>query len=400
MQTQQTILVVDDTPENIELLIEILRPEYRVKAAPNGEKALSIVAAEPRPDMVLLDIMMPGMDGYEVCQRIKADAATAGIPIIFITARTDVSAERRGFALGAVDYITKPISPPIVLARVRAHLTLYRQQLELRAAYQKLELSQRRIQHDLAAAAALQRHLLPSAMPPGLPLALAWTLIPADELAGDLFNFHPLGEDRLGFYLLDVSGHGIPAAMLSVHLARLLRPGPGELAIDLGDPVAVVTQLNEGFQADEGDPTYFTIIYGVIDAHSGQGRLCQAGHPHPLVCRRDGTLETLGTGGLPVGLIPHAQYESVPFLLEAGDRLLLYSDGVTECFDRDQELFGAERLGALLVQTRDASLDEVITGIGRALTAWQSGASGTGVAFSDDLSLLAMELGAGSELSP
>jgi putative two-component system response regulator len=128
---KQLILVVDDTPDNIDVLGSILRSDYDVKAALNGEKALRIANTEPKPDMILLDIMMPGMDGFEVCRRLKADPATSQSPVIFITAKDEVADEERGFALGAVDYITKPISPPIVQARVDTHLALYDQNREL-----------------------------------------------------------------------------------------------------------------------------------------------------------------------------------------------------------------------------------------------------------------------------
>jgi len=119
-----TILVVDDTPENLALMNNLLRDEYKVKVAHNGEAALKIAGSNPPPDLILLDIMMPEMDGYQVCQHLKDDPATMGIPVIFLTARAEEEDERRGLQLGAVDYITKPISPPIVLARVKNHLTL------------------------------------------------------------------------------------------------------------------------------------------------------------------------------------------------------------------------------------------------------------------------------------
>jgi len=148
MNDKQTILVVDDTPENIDVLSGVLRPAYKVKAALNGEKALSIARGDPRPDMILLDIMMPGMDGYEVCRRLKADPLTAKVPVIFITAKSEVEDERRGFELGAVDYITKPISPPIVQARVRTHLALYDQnrELERKVAERTAELNETRLE--------------------------------------------------------------------------------------------------------------------------------------------------------------------------------------------------------------------------------------------------------------
>ncbi len=118
------ILVVDDTTDNIDVLRETLRGSYRIKAATNGEKALAIAAADTRPDLILLDVMMPGMDGYEVCKRLKSDPTTRDIPIIFITALSQVADEQRGFELGAVDYITKPLVPPIVQSRVCAQLAL------------------------------------------------------------------------------------------------------------------------------------------------------------------------------------------------------------------------------------------------------------------------------------
>ncbi len=119
-----TILVVDDTPDNLSLMMELLKGDYRVKLANGGERAIKLASLEPHPDLMLLDIMMPGMDGYEVCQRLKANPQTRDIPVIFLTARTDVDDEKRGLEIGAVDYITKPISPPIVLARVKIHLAL------------------------------------------------------------------------------------------------------------------------------------------------------------------------------------------------------------------------------------------------------------------------------------
>jgi len=147
-QKQQTILVVDDTPENIDVLNGILRNDYKVKAALHGDKALKIAMSVPQPDIILLDIMMPDIDGYEVCQRLKANPKTAKIPIIFITAKVEIEDEAKGLALGAVDYITKPVSPPIVLARVKTQLALYDQNRELeRKVYERtIELNNTRLE--------------------------------------------------------------------------------------------------------------------------------------------------------------------------------------------------------------------------------------------------------------
>jgi putative two-component system response regulator len=130
-QDRATILVVDDTPANIDVLSEVLRSSYRVRAATSGERALVIAAAMPQPDMILMDVMMPGLDGLETCIRLKADPLTSHIPIIFVTAMSEIQDEERGLSVGAVDYITKPISPPIVLSRIRTHLALFQQNKEL-----------------------------------------------------------------------------------------------------------------------------------------------------------------------------------------------------------------------------------------------------------------------------
>ncbi|HPC85973.1 MAG TPA: response regulator [Smithellaceae bacterium] len=125
-EQQQTILVVDDTPDNLTMITSLLKDLYRVKIAVSGKKALQIAFSNEPPDLILLDIMMPEMDGYEVCSQLKNDSETRDIPVIFLTAKTDVEDEVKGFDLGAADYITKPVSPPILLARVRTHLRLKR----------------------------------------------------------------------------------------------------------------------------------------------------------------------------------------------------------------------------------------------------------------------------------
>jgi len=145
---KQTVLVVDDIPDNIDVLSGILRPFYRVKAALNGERALRIACSDQQPDIILLDIMMPDVDGYEVCRQLKSNPITAHIPVIFVTARTEVADEEKGFELGAVDYITKPVSPPLVIARVRTHLALHNQnrELEFKVRERTEELNQSRLE--------------------------------------------------------------------------------------------------------------------------------------------------------------------------------------------------------------------------------------------------------------
>lgn len=160
LATKQTVLVVDDTPENIELLCEALESNYRTRIAVNGEKALRIAFSDSKPDLILLDIMMPGMNGYEVCRALKENPETRRIPVIFVTAMGESKDEQKGLELGAVDYITKPISPPIVCARVKTHLALYDQTRELermvRLRTQDLENTRKQIIHRLGCASELK----------------------------------------------------------------------------------------------------------------------------------------------------------------------------------------------------------------------------------------------------
>ncbi len=149
VEEKQTVLVVDDRPGNIDVLSNVLRPLYKVKAAVNGERALKIAADDPRPDIILLDIMMPGMDGYEVCRRLKADDTIKDIPVIFITAKIETDDEVKGFEVGGADYITKPTSPPVVLARVKAHLALMREKKLLLEIMQLRADVERITRHDL-----------------------------------------------------------------------------------------------------------------------------------------------------------------------------------------------------------------------------------------------------------
>ncbi|WBG65663.1 two-component system response regulator [Pseudomonas citronellolis] len=149
---QEVILVVDDQPDNLMLMSELLMGQYQVRVAGSGAKALRLAASEPRPDLVLLDIMMPEMDGYEVCRQLKADPLTAEIPVIFLTGMVSTADEQRGLDLGAVDYITKPISPPVTLARIRAHLKLKANADFLRDKSEYLELEVRRRSRELQAA--------------------------------------------------------------------------------------------------------------------------------------------------------------------------------------------------------------------------------------------------------
>lgn len=385
------ILVVDDDPWMRQALVAMLTSwNYEPLEAADGEEAWAMLQQNPI-SLVLCDWMMPKLDGVALCQRLRAADWPHYVYVILLTGKDQAADLITAFEGGADDFHSKPVKAGELRVRIRAaqrvlelERTLMARNTDLQGMNQALAASQQRIQSDLQAAAEIQRDLLPRSAELDLPVRLAWSLMPADELAGDSFNVFAFDDRYLGFYLIDVSGHGVPAAMLSVHLARTLAPEPrpdslvrlpdepkqkpaGRLrfgrgpaasrALSYRPPVEVLARLNQSMLDDERGSLYFTMIYGILDTISGQGELCQAGHPYPMICRADGQVEQLGDGGFPVGLLPDAEYESIGFHLASGERLLLYSDGATECFDIERHGFGEERLRAALAAGRDLPLD-------------------------------------------
>ena len=222
--TRQRILVVDDTPANLQVLAGMLKDRgYKVRPVPSGKLALLAAERDP-PDLILLDINMPEMNGYEVCEHLKADDELKGIPVIFISALTEQLDKVKAFAIGGVDYLTKPFQMEELHARVETHLKLRRLQIELEETNARLAKANGRMSRDLKAAAKIQETFLPREAPRVPGTEFAWIYRPCDELAGDGLNIIPLGDGKVGLYILDVSGHGVASALLSVTLSRLLSP--------------------------------------------------------------------------------------------------------------------------------------------------------------------------------
>ena len=377
------ILIVDDVVDNIIMLDGLLRDQYQIKAASSGEKALKIAAAVPGPDLIILDIMMPEMDGFDVCRRLKADPALADIPVIFLTARNFVEDETAGLALGAVDFIAKPVNPPIVLARVRTHLLLKRARDVL---WQRNEL----LENNLRAAAKIQENLLPKEDMNVDRLRFSWRFRPSEAVGGDLLNFFPLGQEHVGAYILDVAGHGLPAAMVTFAIAQAMQPLSGLLAVPYASPPAitrpgaVLRRLSEQFPFDRFQ-SCFTIAYLVIDLKSGKVVSSTAGHPFPVILRRNGGLVPLDKGGSLIGIGESGFAESEETLFP-GDKLFLYTDGVTELHDPERAMFGLERLEQLLQRTAGDPVEAISDGILTSLTEF----AGTEKP-DDDITILGME---------
>ena len=329
MINKPTILVVDDTPANLQLMSGLLQEDYKVKAATSGEKALKIAFTDPQPDLILLDIMMPEMDGYEVCKRLKADEKTNQIPIIFLTAKAETQDEALGLSLGAVDYITKPVSPPIAMARIKTHIELYRQKKAL------IE-SQRLLAEEINEAAIYIRSLLPP--PLEGKVNTSWQHIPCSSLGGDAFGYHWIDEEHLGIYLVDVCGHGVGAAILCISAINAIR-SQSLTDTDFKSPASVLKGLNDAFPMEEQNNKYFTIWYGVYNQKNHELIFSSAGHPHAILFSgndlNNKKLQTLTSGGLAVGMMPGIEFKETTVPLSNRNKLYVFSDGVYEITQKD-----------------------------------------------------------------
>jgi phosphoserine phosphatase RsbU/P len=393
------ILVVDDTPANLQVLAGMLKDRgYKVRPVPGGKLALLAAGRDP-PDLILLDINMPEMNGYEVCARLKADDKLKGIPVIFISALTEPLDKVKAFATGGVDYLTKPFQMEELHARVETHLKIRRLQVELEEANARLAQVNGRMSRDLTAAAKIQRTFLPRAVPAVAGVDFAWRYQPCDELAGDGLNIIPLGGGRVGVYILDVSGHGVSSALLSVTLSRLLSPPsePSSILIhnhdvldrlDVTRPAEVADLLNRLFPFDAATVQFATLMYGVLDVATGDFRYVCAGHPGPIHLPAGGPPVILETPGYPIGLAEEPYCEQCVHLTP-GDRLYLYSDGITDAMNAGREVFGDGQVLEVIGRGRAEPLQQAIATVLAAVARWQGGERPH-----DDISILVVEVAA------
>jgi sigma-B regulation protein RsbU (phosphoserine phosphatase) len=396
-----SILVVDDTAANLQVLAGMLKDRgYKVRPVPSGKLALLAARRDP-PDLILLDINMPEMNGFEVCGHLKADDQLKGIPVIFISALTEQLDKVKAFAIGGVDYLTKPFQMEELHARVETHLKLRHLQVELEETNSRLERVNGRMSRDLEAAAKIQKTFLPCTATTVPGTQFAWCYRPCDELAGDGLNIVSLGDGKVAFYILDVSGHGVSAALLSVTLSRLLSPPSDPSSIlsrdrdvfdrlDITPPAEVVDRLNRLFPYDTATEQFATLIYGVLDIATGDFRHISAGHPGPLHLPANGAPVILESPSFPIGLADEPYGERCVHL-EAGDRLYLYSDGFPDAMNPSGEQFGQARLLAAIERGRTEPLREGIAALLEELARWQGGERPQ-----DDISILAVELVAAS----
>jgi serine phosphatase RsbU (regulator of sigma subunit) len=376
---RSVVLVVDDDPANVRMVTMLLKDRYEIRGATNGAMALSEVKAAPTPQLVLLDVMMPGLNGYEVCSRLKADPDTRDIPVIFLTGQTEIGEETKGFKTGAVDYIHKPFSEAIVRARVETHLALQ----EVR---QELARQLRALRDEMETARQVQSSILPQEIPKIEGLDIAARYAPMAEVAGDFYDFVVVDEKRIGMLVADVSGHGMPAALI----ASMLKIALAAEATHAAEPSQVLSGLNQTLCGKFYD-RYVTAVYVFFDLENHSLTYAGAGHPPLLLCEASsGKACEVEENGLCLSWFPNQRYSEVELPLANYSWVVLFSDGVTEAKNPVGEHFGIERLKRFLERHRETSATEFADGLLEEMSRWTGQRAGSGP--DDDITFVAVRV--------
>ena len=372
------VLIVDDAKANLDILVEGLKSDHKLSLALSGETALQIAARTP-PDLVLLDIVMPGLDGYEVCRRLRQMPETAEVPIMFLSSLEEVQNKTRGFEAGANDYLTKPFEMLEVKARVRSLLKA--------KAYSDAVKEQ--IASELRIAREIQMGMLPHDFAPferTYGVSFGAVLEPAREVGGDLYGVCAAGTERLVIFLGDVSGKGIPASMFMVRAISLARL----LAREIAEPEKILARLNDELAADNPSGMFVTFLCAVFEPKFGRLTLANAGHCRPVLLPAAGTprwaLQNLGTA---LGFEPGLEFERIELTLHESDTVIFYTDGVSEAFNSQQECYGDERLLADAGSLSSQCMVSITAELLRKVRAFAGGAPQ-----SDDIAMLALKVGA------
>ncbi len=400
----QNVLIVDDSRLQRRILGASLRKwGFMVTEAESAEEALEICHANP-PDLVLSDWMMPGMTGLEFCREFRLMQRDNYGYFILLTSKSDKAEIADGLDSGADDFLTKPVNPGELRARIAAGERILQMERELtqknrlvNSTLGKLRALYELLDNDLIEAKKLQQSLVSDRHRDYGTAEVSMLLRSSGHVGGDLVGMFPVSDTRIGLYGIDVSGHGISSALMTARLAGYLSGVAPEQNVALRrlpdgsfvprPPGQTIAALNDLFLSELDTEHYFTLLLADVDLATGRVVMAQAGHPYPAVQRADGSVETVGCGGLPVGLIPGAEFDEFEVQLAPGDRLMIHSDGVTECAAPNGKLLDDEGLALMLKELRSthamACLESLI---------WKLADFAGDDTFTDDVSAILLEI--------
>jgi len=366
------VLVVDDSRVQRKILGSSLkRWGYEVIEADSGTAALELCKREAF-DLILSDWMMPGMNGLDFCVAFRELEQANYCYFILLTSKSEKGEVARGLDVGADDFLSKPVNAGELRARIRAGGRLQMMQHELREknrivsnALAEIQCLYDIIDRDLIEARKLQQSLVKERYKDLGAAEISLLLQPSGHVGGDLVGFFPINDNQIGLFSIDVSGHGITSALMTARLAGYLSGGTPDQNIALThcenggymarSPAEVTEHMNRLVLEEMDTEHYFTMLLVHFDLNTGTGVAAQSGHPHPAIQRSSGEIEFCGHGGLPVGLLPGAEYDDFSLHLSAGDRLLLMSDGITECPGNDTDMLEEE--GVIDLLNRNAKIN-------------------------------------------
>ena len=397
------VLVVDDSRLQRRILSASLqRWGFEVFEAASGDEALAL-CAEHAPDLVMSDWMMPGLSGLEFCRAFRQMPRDTYGYFILLTSKSDKTEVALGLDAGADDFLTKPVNAAELRARIAAGARILQMERELteknrlvKSTLDELQTLYDSLDSDLIEAKRLQQSLVSERHRDLGPAEVSLTLQSAGHVGGDLVGMFPVSDTQIGLYGIDVSGHGISSALMTARLAGYLSAAVPDQNLALQKtpegriiarpPAEAVALLNRIFMSEMETEHYFTIVLAIVDLSTGRVTLVQAGHPCPAVQRADGRVAFIGDGGLPVGLIDNATFQEVELVLAPGDRLLIHSDGITECMTPEGVLLdddGLERIMRGLHRTQgQAFLDALI---------WEVSSFAGDAELTDDISAVLLE---------
>lgn len=372
--------------ENVTEILKIYleMKNYEVFQTNNGIDGLEL-AKQLQPDLILLDVTLQHLNGYEVCKQLKENPSTKDIPVLFLSSLMGTQEKIKGLESGGVDFINDAADYAEIFARIETHIQIKELTQKLKASNKELLAKQRLLDDDLKAAAFIQKSLLPIQKPQIAKLKVSWFCEPCSLVGGDICSIHPISDTLSAFYILDVSGHGVSSAMMSVSITQYIRQRQ-RLEPNLS-PQQILTNLNHNYPYENFN-SFSTIFYMVFNNQNGTLTYSSAGHPPAVHLSLSKPFQLLGTEGGLIGVDSSSSFSEKEERLEKGDKVILYTDGITEFKNPDGELYGEERFYRLLEEVKVRPLEQIITHINMTLKEF-----GKGHPPSDDVSILGVEYG-------